>query len=475
MRLATRIFFSFLLVSVVCFYYPMSHFVRDLRTFFLESVEDPLADQANLLADFVGAQMAANRFNPQELARIFRQTYSRNLPASIYGFPKTRVDLRVSITNASGIVIFDSWDPKNIGADYSRWRDVSLTLQGKYGTRTTRSDASNPASSVLYVAAPILVNGEIAGVLTVAKPTTNINAFLLRERPKILQRWYLATFLAIVLSFAVSLWLTRPIKRLTRYANDIRDGKRVALPPVGHSELRDMALALENMRDALDGKKYVEQYIHTFTHEIKSPLSAIRGAAELLVEEMPREKRKRFLTNIRTEAGRIQELVDRMLELSELETRKTLRKVETISLHTLVTTVMESMEPIIARKSLRVECCLDEDLKLPGDPFLLHRALSNIVQNAVDFSPSQGSIIITAQTGVRELSLAIEDQGPGIPDYCRERVFDRFFSLPRPDTGKKSTGLGLNFVKEVATLHKGNIRLENLHDKGVRAILTLPI
>lgn len=475
MRLATRIFFSFLLVSAVCFSYPMSHFVRDLRTFFLESVEDPLADQANLLAAVVGERMETNRFDPLELAQIFRETYFRALPAKIYGFPKKRVDMRVYITDVSGKVIFDSEEPKNIGADYSRWRDVALTLRGEYGTRTTRRDPSDPTSTVLHVGAPILVNGKIAGVLTVAKPTTNINAFIQRERPIILRRWYLAAVLAIVLSFAVSLWLTRPIKRLTRYANDVRDGKRVALPPVGRSELRDMALALENMREALDGKKYVEQYLHTFTHEIKSPLSAIRGAAELLDEEMPPEKRDRFLANIRTEAGRIQDLVDRMLELSELETQRNLRNVEAISLHALVRTVLESMEPMFARKSLRVESRMSDDIRIAGDRFLLHRALSNIVQNAVDFSPARGCITITGRSDEKEVSLTIDDQGPGIPGYCRERVFDRFFSLQRPDTGKKSTGLGLNFVKEVATLHNGDIRLENLPDAGLRAVLRLPV
>jgi len=474
-RLATRIFFSFLLVSAACFYYPASHFVRDLRTFFLEGVEDPLADTANLLAAVVGERMEAGRFDPRELEAVFRDTYSRALPARIYGFPKTRVDMRVYITDAAGKVVFDSLDPKNIGADFARWRDVALTLRGEYGARSTRTDPSDPTSSVLHVGAPILVRGKIAGALTVAKPTTNINAFIRRERPIILHRWYLAALLAIVLSLAVSLWLTRPIKRLTRYAIQVREGKRVSLPPLGGSELRDMGRALENMREALEGKKYVERYIHTFTHEIKSPLSAIRGAAELLDEEMPREKRERFLSNIRTEAGRIRDLVERMLELAELETRRTLGKVEAISLPALVNTVLESMEPMLERKSLRVACNVDQDIRIAGDPFLLHRALANIIQNAVDFSPAGESIRITARSDGRVASLAIEDQGPGIPEYSRERVFDRFFSLQRPDTGKKSTGLGLTFVREVATLHNGDIRLESLPGKGLRAVLTLPL
>ena len=71
--------------------------------------------------------------------------------------------------------------------------------------------------------------------------------------------------------------------------------------------------------------------------------------------------------------------------------------------------------------------------------------------------------------------LIVEDEGPGIPDFARQRVFEKFFSLRRPHTGEKSTGLGLNFVKEIAELHGGSIRLENRQSKGARAILTLPM
>jgi two-component system sensor histidine kinase CreC len=474
-KLAGRIFLAYLLISIVCFAYPVSHFVKDLRMFFLESVEDPLADQATILAEFIGKLMEQGRFDPESLYKTFDNANSRALQAKIYGFPKTRVDVRVYITDTSGTVIFDSEDRKNIGADYSHWRDVSWTLQGKYGTRTTHTNPTDPTSAVLYVAAPVMVRGTIAGVLTVAKPTTNINAFLAKEKPRILHLWYLSAALAIVLSFIVSLWLTHPIKRLTRYANDVRDGKRVELPPMGRSELRDMGLALENMREALEGKRYVEQYIHTLTHEIKSPLSAIRGAAELMDEQMPEEKRARFLSNIRTEAGRIQNLVDRMLELSELESKKTLQNVEPVSVNALVKTVLESKEPMLSRKGLVVAFETADDLQIQGDPFLLHQALSNIIQNAIDFSPVDGRVVITAGVDDGKLLLTVNDEGPGIPEVCADKVFDRFFSLHRPDTGKKSTGLGLNFVKEVATLHNGEIRLENLPGKGLRASLSLPV
>lgn len=87
----------------------------------------------------------------------------------------------------------------------------------------------------------------------------------------------------------------------------------------------------------------------------------------------------------------------------------------------------------------------------------------------------RGAIGITAGLDEGMVAVVVEDEGPGIPDYCKEKVFDRFFSLQRPATGKKSTGLGLNFVREVAVLHGGEVSLENLPGKGLRAVIRVPM
>jgi len=474
MRLGTRIFIAYLLIFAVCFYYPIHRIIGDLRTRYLESIEDPLVDQANILAAVVGVEMENGDLDPEKLYRAFEHVHSRTLSAKIYEFLKKEVDLRVYITDAQGRILFNSEDRQNIGADYSGWRDVRLTLAGAYGARTTRADPQDPTSSVLYVAAPVVVDGKTAGVLTVVKPTTNINALYKNAKPRILRIGLLAVAAAIILSFIVSIWITRPIKRLTQYANDVREGKRVVLPKLGRSELREMGLAFEKMRDALEGKKYVEGYVQTLTHEIKSPLSAIRGAAELLEEGMAPEKQARFLSNIRNETNRIQDIVDRMLVLSELESKRTLEKVETVSLDALTKAVLESKEPVISKKKLNVTVQAGDDISVRGDPFLLHQALSNLVQNAVDFSPAGGQIMLAGRMEKGIAYLSVEDCGPGIPDFAGERVFEKFFSMQRPDTGKKSTGLGLNFVREVATLHRGEIRLANRPEGGLRATLILP-
>jgi len=473
MKLGARIFFCYLLIFIVCFYYPFDWMLDNLRIRYLEGVEDPLVDQANILAGIVGRDMERGQFDPDDFYDVFADVYARPLSSRIYELMKTNVDIDIYITDTSGTVLFDSRDKSRIGADYSRWRDVKLTLAGRYGARTTRKYERVLDSSVLYVAAPVYVNDRLAGVLTVAKPTTNINNFLKGAKPQISTKGTISLLAAVMLSLLASIWITRPIKRLTWYTDNIREGKRVPFPKLDRSEIGELGNALSRMQDALEGKKYAEQYVQSLTHEIKSPLSAIRGAAELLEEKMRPEQRARFLSNIRSEANRIRNIVDRMLELSTLENQKMLRRVEAVYLRSVIKTVIESKRPMLLKKHIAVKFAGNGELIVEGDSFLLHQAIGNIVQNAIDFSPLRGRISITARQSGRALALTIDDDGPGVPDYAGEKVFAKFFSLQRPDTGKKSTGLGLNFVQEVAILHNGTVRLTNRPDKGTRATLTL--
>jgi two-component system sensor histidine kinase CreC len=235
-----------------------------------------------------------------------------------------------------------------------------------------------------------------------------------------------------------------------------------------------MGLAFERMRASLAGQAYVEQYVRALTHEIKSPISALRGAAEILeTPDLPEAERARFLGNIQAETRRVQDLVDRMLELSELEVRRALPERGPVALAPMLRTILESHEAVRAQKALRTELdALDEPV-VQGDSFLLHLALSNLVKNAIEFSPHGGCVQLRFERVDGEVRVLVDDEGPGIPEYAKDRVFELFYSLERPDTGRKSTGLGLNFVQEVAQLHGGAFRIANVAG-GVRAELVLP-
>lgn len=474
MKLGFRIFLFYLAIFAVCLYFTTDWIWTTLRTRYLESVEEPLVDSANLLAALVEEDMSRPGFTFADLEAPLSRAHSRALSARIYDLEKRGVDLHLYITDAKGKVVFDTRQPSAVGEDYSQFHDVKYTLEGRYGARATLKDPNDPFSTTLYIAAPIHRNGNVIGALTLAEPTASIDAFLQLARPAFVRAALLTVAAAALLGLALSYWLTRPIDRLARYADGIRLGKHPPFPELGRTEIADLGLALRRMQEALEGRQYAEEYVQTLTHELKSPLSAIRGAAELLSEDMPPQQQTRFIANIRNEAARIARIVDRMLELARLENRREKPDMEPVELSTLVRTVVESHEPLLASKDVKIEINVPDRLILQANAFLLHQALENLVQNAIEFSHKGGTVKIEVNEDRDRILLAVTDEGPGIPDYALDRIFDRFYSLGRPDTGKKSTGLGLNFVREVAKSHGGAIKVANRVEGGVVAELALP-
>lgn len=480
MRLRTRLFLGFFLLTGAGFYFLVGWILRDLRPRYLESSEEGLIDSANLLAALIEEDIGSDGAIPVDRLRgAYARLPGRPLSAQIYRFAKTRVDLRVYVTDSLGKVLFDSDAGRDEGKDYSRWRDVFLTLRGQYGARTTRVNPSAASSSVLYVAAPLRgPGGRIAGVVTVSKPSNSINLFLQAARGKIVFAGLLAAVAVALAGMVLSAFVTRPIQRITEYARAVRDGRPAAFPALGRSEIGEMGRAFEEMREALEGRKYVEQYVHTLTHELKSPISSVRGAAELLQEEMPPERRAGFLANIRSETERMQTLVDRMLDLSGLESRRGLLESEPVEVASLAAETHARLESALARKGLRWDCDIPPALTVPGERFLLQQAMLNLAENAVSFSPRNGTIAVRASRvaeGRRAWArIEILDEGPGLPDFAGARVFEKFYSLQRPDTGRKSSGLGLTIVQEITRLHEGTIRLENRPEGGLRAEWGLP-
>ena len=473
MGLSGRIFLAyFLLVGLAAVLF-LETFTDELTPGMRQSLEEVLVDTANLLAELAREDLEQGTLGSGGLARGVAAFSQRRLNAVIYSLHKRHPSLVVYVTDAQGIVRFDSRG-RDLGRDYSRWHDVYRTLRGQYGARSTREAPDDPLSSVMYVAAPIRDGERILGVLTVGKPSITVQPFVEAAKRNLREQglWLLAA--ALVLGGAIAFWLTRSIRRLTRYAQAVQAGRRVAPPRLREGELALLARAMGDMREELEGRHYVEGYLHALIHELKSPLSAIAAAAELLDGPMPEEARRRFLDNIRNESARLREIVERLLALAALEKRQGLEKVETVALAEFVRGLVGEREPLLLRTGVRVRVHCGEASAWRGERFLLHQAVGNLLDNAIDFSPRGGEIEIRCEPRGPLLALLIRDHGPGIPAYARWRLFERFYSLPRPNGGAKSSGLGLCLVKEVADLHQGRVSVENHTGGGVLATLELP-
>ena len=467
-----RMFLVYFLFVGLSGWFVLNTVMEEIRPGVRQSTEETLVDTANLLAEILRDEVKAGSLTQSRLPELLRAYGQRQPQAQIWGVDKTAVNHRIYVTDAQGRVLLDS-SGAAVGQDYSRWNDVYLTLQGQYGARSTREDANDPDSSVMYVAAPIRDGERIIGVVSVAKPNKSLQPYIERSQRRLAWLGGGLIVLGLLVGGLLSWWLSASLRQLTSYARQVSEGQRAELPRLSGGELQQLAEAVQKMRTELEGKAYVERYVHTLTHELKSPLAAIRGAAELLEGEMPAEQRQRFVANISGESARLQQLIERLLNLAQVEQRQGLDERMPVELCALVETVLSSQTARLEAAELQVENLVEPGLCALGERFLLRQALGNLLENALDFTPQGGALRFSAQPQGEQVELRLFNQAEAIPDYALSRLTERFYSLPRPASGRKSTGLGLNFVQEVAALHAGSLQVGNVVG-GVQVSLTLP-
>ncbi len=471
-----RVFAAILLAYAIGVALLMWRLLADIDPRYRESAEESLVETAYLIAAQIEQRAPVDgSIDTATLVPLFKDLYAREIDAEIFGFRKTRIELRVAVVDAQGKVLFDSLQ-RALGADYSQWRDIRQALAGRYGARTTPDVQDDARSAVMYVAVPIKHRGtRIVGAVSVGKPVQSFGQFIAAARQKTLLVGATSVLAVALLVAILSVWLVRPFGLIADYVRYVRAQRAFSLPRLSRRALGTLGAAYNEMRDALAGRNYVADYVQTLTHELKSPLSAIRGAAELLHEpSMPPPDRERFVANIERETTRIQELVDRMMELAALESRRALERCAPVAMRALLEERVASARDAGAPRRIRVELHAGAEATLDGDALLLQRAVGNLLDNALDFSPDGGAIEVSLASRGRSLDISVRDHGPGIPDYADDKVFEKFYSLARPHSQRKSTGLGLPFVREIAELHGGRVTLHNADGGGAVAVLSLP-
>lgn len=477
MRLGLRLFLGFFLIVGLAAFFVMRVFVDEVKPGVRQAMESTLVDTANVLAAMAADDLKAGDIADGRFARDLARVRQRDPGAMIWSFPKDRIDYRVTVTDARGIVVFDS-EGLDLGRDNSRWNDVYRTLRGEYGARSS-PEAPGSERTVMHVAAPVhdpQAPDALIGVLTVAKPNHSIEPFIEASQRSIMRQGAWLIGLSALVGVLMTWWLMRGIGRLNRYAQAVAAGEPVPPPPPRRDEIGDLGRALEDMRRKLEGKAYVEQYVQSLTHEMKGPLAAIRGAAELLQEPLPEAERQRFARHIQQQQLRLTETIDKLLALAEVEQHGWLQRREPVDLAALLEEAAAALEPRLAADGLRLEIeGAAQPVTVLGDAFLLRQALANLLDNALAFSPPGGTIALLLEATDGQARLRVRDAGPGVPEFAATRVFERFYSLPRPRSGLRSSGLGLPFVREVARLHGGEAWLRNREGGGAEAGLSLPL
>ena len=473
MNISVRLFFGYFLVVGLAAWFVLNTVNRETEPGIRQATEETLVDTAHVLAEMAALELSAGRITQGAFADSVRAAIRRSPQADISGVHKESVDFRIYVTDARGTVVYDSRQAA-IGEDFSQWRDIARVLRGEYGARQTREDPYDPASTIMHVAAPIFWQGELIGALSLAKPMASVAPYAERAARRVKESGLLLLVASAAIGLFFTAWLSWSIHRLRAYARDVSEGRKAEVPTGGGSQLSELAQALAAMRERLEGKQYVERYVQNLAHEMKSPLTAVIGAAEILESDPPEADRRRFADSIAEQSRRMQAIIDRMLLLARVEQLQSPEGQRLLPPAELLQTCIDLRRQALEARRIACNLHVDADTNIKGDALLLQQAVLNLLDNAIEFSPEGGQIELTVSGDGEEVTLSVRDHGQGAPDYALPQLFERFYSLPRPATGRKSTGLGLALVREVARLHGGEATFENHPEGGGLAILRLP-
>ncbi|MEZ7501126.1 two-component system sensor histidine kinase CreC [Psychrobacter sp. Arc29] len=515
-----RIWLAVALVLVICGVVVFTQLFGYVKPTAQQVIEDTLLDTSKLLA--ASLQM------PLSTGQLYDEAYQAQLDAAFAGIPaindnlgpvyqtKSYSSFRVYVTDSSGRVIYDSL-PKpdnNEGQNYGRWNDVYLTLRGQYGARSTLRDGQQRDGSVMYVAQPIKnMSGEIIGVVSVGKPVASVLPYLDDTRNRMLITVLFISIAALILAGLIAWWLKQSITLVTQYTSALAEDTKKPYFYLGH-ELNSLTDTIETMKHRLENRAYVTDYVHTLTHELKSPLTAIRASSELLEDDgldghmLDKDDRQMLIETVGEQSVKMQQLIDRLLLLAKVEQ-------PTFKLNHQLTPLLPLLQSLIKDNTAKqqqqnlqpIDIYIDDQhmtntTNLPAellastsvfaDQFWLIQVLQNVLDNAIHFADS--TVNISLHSTARTVIIDIFNDGKLLPDYAIEKAFERYFSLShqsqsvhqvknqnttyaldagsvhqkteskQPDSIlKKGTGLGLTLVKQVIEHHGGQVTIDNIH------------
>ena len=515
-----RIWLALALVLIICGVVAFTQLFGYVKPTAQQVIEDTLLDTSKLLA--ASLQM------PLSSGQLYDEQYQTKLDAAFIGAPtiskttdpeyknKSPSSFRIYVTDDKGVVIYDSLpEPDNDeGQDYSRWNDVYLTLNGQYGARSTTLDHNQRDGTVMYVAQPIKdETGNLIGIISVGKPVASVLPYLDDTRNRMLITALLMSIAALILAGLVAWWLKQSISLVTQYTSALAEDTKKPYFYLGH-ELNSLTDTIESMKHRLENRAYVTDYVHTLTHELKSPLTAIRASSELLEDDgLDKEDQQMLIQSIGEQSIKMQQLIDRLLLLAKVEqpTFKLNRQLTPL-LPLLQTLAKDNSAKLQQQHLAPIDIYLDNkrvtetatlspnalaNTSVFADQFWLVQVLQNVLDNAIHFADSIVSIHIhnTAQT----VTIDIFNNGKLLPEYAVDKAFDRYFSLSHQsqaaektsehlsdfsvenhstfdttqiqpsmasNTLKKGTGLGLTLVKQVIEHHGGHVAITNIQENS---------
>lgn len=365
--------------------------------------------------------------------------------------------LRITWVAADGSVLYDNDAQAQALSNHLDRPEIRQALETGSGEIVRNSDTLNMKN---FYYALLLEDGS---VLRVATQVRSIVGIFLTAMPVIVLISGAILLVCILLGHLLTAQLLRPIDLMAEHLDDVT---RFA----AYRELTPFADKIRSQHEKiLAAAKSRQDFTANVSHELKTPLTAISGYAELIENKMvDPEQQVRFARQIRSNAARLLNMINDILRLSELDDAGQLAAPQPVELLALAQEVCAGLQLQARQREVRLQC-FGRPVTVSGDRELLKELLENLIQNAVRYNREGGFVQVTVKDTDRRAVLTVEDNGIGIPQDQQERVFERFYRVDKSrsrETG--GTGLGLAIVRHIVQLHNARIQLTSAPDKGTK-------
>jgi two-component system, OmpR family, sensor histidine kinase ChvG len=461
-----KIILTSLLVVFVPIYWLNRNAIQFFDRFTRKALEEQMIDCAFIVGEeYKGLMLSAP---PQpELFDCLLQSYE----------PETETSICLLGTN--GIVLFDSGTNSLVGVDFSDRREVRKALQGRYGARNALT--SDRQYMYYYVALPVCVGNEVVAVAYAFRHTGPIVGAIKRMAVDQRLATVSAVLLAGVIATVLAYTLTRRLRKLTRAVVAYAKGTAPWNAQLGgRDEIGELARSMNSMVAELDKRnQYNHEFVSTVMHELKTPLTAVKGSVEILEDGAGNncETRRRFLGNIHYEVERMIRMVGELNELTKLDVEGLRSQKEQVDYGQFVRAVVDRLEPTFDQEHARLEVIVpDTPIPVLIVPGRIEQVIANLLDNAFRCTPPAQSVKLQVELGADKCAItSVQDTGCGISPANLPKIFDRFFTTePKDKPGHVHSGLGLAIAKTIVENHRGKLWVESQMGQGACFSFSLP-
>jgi two-component system OmpR family sensor kinase len=469
----TRLLAGFLLVAVAAAAGLSAYFLNQIESFGLRRLDERLRSEATVASAVLESSMASvggtviTGDTPRRTADALSESTK----------PSTS---RIMVVTAAGELMVDSASLTPRGATVGDRPEVAAALKG--GTGVTSASLANGRVE-LRVAVPVRAGGRVTGAVVTIGSTLSMLSVVGDYRSQLVIVVIAFLIAAFLLTEFLTRWLTRPLRELQTGAAALASDHTVRVHPAGPRETHDLAVAFNHLAEEIesssaelhDEERRKSRFVSDVSHELRSPLTGIRLAAETLLDgDVEEADEKRFLATIIREADRLTGLANDLLELQRIEGATGEIPLTRVDLTQAARLAVEANQPLAMGRRVTVTVEGSAPMVL-GSRDRLQQVVGNLVDNAVRHTPEGRSVTVALSEEDDRAVMRVMDEGPGIRAEDLTNLFERFyrsqFSRARSTGG---AGLGLAIVKAIVTSHLGTIEAANRPDGGAVFTVRLP-